>query len=292
MKLRVVWKLALLLFLIGLLAGGTSLLLGLHHAGPALDGARAGGTRVGVAAGLCHNQRRYFQMGVVFPQWTPGGYGRRAGRWQTELPEMQAGTAACWVEMPVLFYQATLTSTVVGSGPGTPTVAAVSEGIRFAHHLGLHVFVTLLLRPGGPHPWAGAIHFESLEQEKAWFASYWRALKPYLLAAEAAGAEQFALGTEEDWLQVNAPDQLWNALIAQARAIFTGALTYDMNWSTQSAPPRAWLRNPALQAIGVSAYAPLSILPVRLDAARLPGSGPGLSNSAWTLWRGPLTGRS
>jgi hypothetical protein len=120
----------------------------------------------------------------------------------------------------------------------------------------MHVFVTALLQIGGSQPWAGAISFTDPALEQQWFAGYWQAVKPYLQAAANAGAEQFAVATEEEWLEINAPDNLWNDLINKAHSVFPGSLTYDMNWTGLHRTPRAWMSNPNLPMVGISAYLP------------------------------------
>jgi hypothetical protein len=219
----------------------------------------------------CSSTHRSFQMGVAFPQWGPTAYGESDAKWLTELPEMQAQTAACWVEIPLLFYQSSLSSTAVTQGPSTPSLSSFNYGIHLAHALGLRVFVTPLLQVDGPQPWSGAIKFSTVEQERQWFASYWQAIKPYAVAAAQAGVEQFALGSEYEWLQENAPDSLWNGLISNIRSVFPGTLTYDMNWTTLQTQPPAWMRNPGLKMIGVSAYLPVIDTPERVDPQRMFG---------------------
>ena len=229
----------------------------------------------------CRSTQRDFETGVVFPQWDPTGYGESDSKWLTELPEMRKQTTACWVEMPILFFQSSLTSTVITPRVSTPSVASFTYGIQFAHALGLHVFVTPLVRVDGSQSWAGAINFTSDVQEQAWFTNYWQALKPYAIAAARAGAEQIAIGTEEEWLQENAPTELWNGLIANMRGVFPGTLTYDMNWSSIEELPQSWMRNPDLNMIGVSSFFPLVDTPEHVDPRQIP--------SLWaTRVKGPL----
>ena len=204
----------------------------------------------------CKAKQRDFEMGIGFPQWYAEGYGGGDNQWLLGLPEMRQQTGSCWVEMPVLLYQSSLTATTIAAGNSTPLVSAFAYGIQLAHREGLHVFVTALIQVDGPQPWAGAIRFPNYAQEQQWFQGYWQGFKPYLLAAAQAGAEQFAIGTEEQWLQEHAPDSLWNSLVENAHNIFPGTLTYDMNWSALVQQPRAWMRNPLLKMIGVSAYLP------------------------------------
>ena len=217
----------------------------------------------------CSSKQRNFQMGVAFPQWSPTAYGTSDTKWLTELPTMRTQIAACWVEMPILFFQSSLTSTAIMQGPSTPSVSSFNYGVHFAHAMGLHVFVTPLLQVNGPQTWAGSIKFSTSVQEQQWFASYWQAIKPYAAAAAQADVEQFALGTEYEWLQDHAPNSLWNGLIAQLRSVFPGTLTYDLNWTSVRLPVRPWMHNPDLKMIGVSAYFSLVNTPERVDSQQI-----------------------
>jgi len=217
----------------------------------------------------CGSKQRDFQMGIAFPQWGPTAYGENDTKWLAELPDLQTQTSACWVEMPVLLYQASLISTTVTQGPSTPSVSSFNYGVHLAHALGLHIFVTPLLQVNGAQSWAGSIHFSTLAQEQQWFESYWQALKLYAITAAEAGVEQFAIGTEEEWLQKNAPDSLWKGLIANVRSVFPGTLTYNMNWTSLQQQPLAWMRNVNLKMIGVSAYLPIIGTPERVDPKQI-----------------------
>jgi hypothetical protein len=221
------------------------------------------------ALGMCHLKGRNFQTGIAFPEWSPAGYGGGDQQWLSELPQMRAQTSACWVEMPVLFNQASLNATVVTTGAGTPSLSSFRYGIRFAHAEGLHVFVTFLLQVGGSQPWAGVIQLTTYTQERAWFTSYWYAIRPYLQVAQQEGAEQLALGTEEEWLQENAPVDLWNMLITNVSGVYSGTLTYDINWTSLVMKIPTWMHNSALKMIGVSAYVPLVDTAESVDPQRI-----------------------
>ena len=218
---------------------------------------------------LCSAKQRNFEMGVSFPQWSVDGYGGGDNEWLLGLSEMRRETGSCWVEMPLLMYQSSETSTNIVPGNSTPTIASFSYGIRLAHLEGLHVFVTSLLGTGGPSAWAANIKFSTVDQEQQWFQGYWQGFKPYLQAAAQAGAEQFSIGTEEQWLQINAPDSLWNGLIANMHSVFPGALTYDMNWSALPLPLPNWMHNPLLKTIGISAYLPQSPIQEHLSQKQI-----------------------
>ena len=101
--------------------------------------------------------------------------------------------------------------------------------------------------------------------------SYWQAIKPYLVIAAQAHVEQFALGTEYEWLQENAPGTLWDGLIAEFRSIFAGTLTYDTNWDVIQNQPPSWMQNTNLKMIGVSAYLPILNAPQRVDPKQIFG---------------------
>ncbi len=213
----------------------------------------------------CSSKQRDFQMGVAFPDWGTTAYGESDAKWLAELPGMQTGTAACWVEMPVLLHQDSLTSTAVVQGDPTTLLPSFNYGIQFAKSLGLHIFVPIQLQSAGNQPWSALIHFSTYAQEQQWFDSYWQTVKPYAVAAQQYGVEQFALGTEYRWLEQNAPASLWNELINELSQVFHGTITYDMDWSSLPYSPPSWMRNPLLKMIGISSYAPLINNAVRVN---------------------------
>jgi len=212
-----------------------------------------------------------FEGGIVLPRWSNKAYGGNDVDWLKELPQMRTQTSACWVEMPVLFQQTTLTSTDLATGPSTPTIASFAYGIRYAHAQGLHTFVSLLVSvTSGAEHWVGQVKLSTFAQQQQWFANYWQTIKPYVVAAQQAGVEQLAIGTEIQWLEDNAPATLWNNLIAQVHSVFSGNLTYDVNWSALSEPPLKWMNNPLLKMIGISAYVPVIKTSTRVDPQQMP----------------------
>src|SRR5436305_8076467 len=56
-----------------------------------------------------------FQRGVVYPRYVPYAYGKDDQVWQGSVPAIKTQTAAQWIEMPVLFEQATSAGTAVVS---------------------------------------------------------------------------------------------------------------------------------------------------------------------------------
>lgn len=220
---------------------------------------------------VLHNHQSQFEKGIVFPQWSPTAYGFGNPEWQQGLRDISMQTGARWIEMPILFTQTSSTSTQVSTGQGTPTVESIIEGISAAQNLGYHIFIVPLIDVDNPPgiAWAASIHFSTPLEEEEWFDSYWQVLKPYIVAAEQMGVDEVAIGTELEWLQQNAPGSLWNILIARVRSVFSGTITYDMNWSSLGLTLPAWMSNPHLDMLGVSEYMPLVSTRMRVDPAEI-----------------------
>ena len=228
-----------------------------------------------------HSCQPLLQTGVVFPQWGTSAYTSTDPFWSAGLHEIQQQTRARWVEISFDLFQASTSSTQVMRTAQTPLPTAIAAGIRSAHLMGYQVFVVPLLtvgrvdgNPGGsPGPnlaaWAGSIHFATAQQAAQWFNSYWQALQPYVAAAAQAGAEQIAIGTEFQLLEAASP-VLWEQLIQRVHDHFSGNVTYDRNWSSLSNDIPAWMHDPLLTAIGISAYFPLTQTSQRLAPAVLP----------------------
>lgn len=211
---------------------------------------------------------RSFEAGMAYPRWGTAGYGPNDQPWQTKLPKLQQQSGAQWIEMVVNLYQATPNSLSVYASSATPSPESLAAGIRQARGMGLHVFVAPFVGVLHGDPWSGSIWFASGAARRTWFASYWRALRPYAIAAAQAGAEQFAIATEFSALEL-ANASYWNTLIANVHTVFPGKLTYDLNFSTLGREPSPWMRNAALAYIGVSQYQSLVASPRRLSAEQI-----------------------
>jgi hypothetical protein len=81
-------------------------------------------------------QRPDFERGVIYPQWYAGGYGVNDPIWQTNIDAMKKQTGAQWIEIPVLFSQASSTSTTVEVSASTPGLDGFVQGVQKAHSLG------------------------------------------------------------------------------------------------------------------------------------------------------------
>ena len=219
-----------------------------------------------------------FQTGVIFPRWGTNAYTTSDTNYGIGLGEIQDQTGARWIELTLNLYQTAYNSTTVYASSHTPTPASLAKGVALAHARGYHVFIEPLLSLDTPAPngsyWAGAITFHNSKRTAAWFEAYWRTLKPYMEAAQRAGAEQMSIGVELADLE-GAPDIYWYWLIAQARSVFSGRITYDMNFTSLNQTVRPWMRDPTLASLGVSLYTtiasateavPLSSIPERWAA--------------------------
>jgi hypothetical protein len=218
-----------------------------------------------------------FQTGMIFPRWGQDSYTSRDPNYAIGLGEIQQQTGARWVELTILFSQTTRHSTTIYPDPLSATPASLAAGIEAAHARGFKVFVEPLisLAQNGPGPsaqWSGNIGFPQGSEETAlWFQNYWQALEPYMVAGQHVGVDQMAIGAELAGLESHAPANDWYWLIAQARSVYSGRLTYDMNFTslTRPGPVPVWMTSPSLTALGVSLYSsivPLANEPVPLSS--------------------------
>ncbi|GAB4407355.1 MAG: hypothetical protein OHK0021_18440 [Bryobacter sp.] len=119
-----------------------------------------------------------------------------------------------------------------------------------ARRLGLRVLMK-------PHIWVrggfpGNLHYASPTDRAAWFAEYAKFLDHYARMAQEVGAEMFAVGNE--FVQLSKCETEWRTLIARARAIFKGPLTYAAVQGEEFETLRFW---DAVDYIGLNNYYPL-----------------------------------
>jgi hypothetical protein len=148
-----------------------------------------------------------------------------------------------------------LHSTTIGMDfeqPYEENRAAVARMVAQAKARGLRVLVIphLWVETGG---WRGEIDPGS---EQGW-RDYQQAYRSFVLAwakdAQASGADAFSIGVEcKSWS--GRFGEYWQALIADVRAVFHGALTYSANWD-EADDVLFWDQ---LDWIGVNAFYPLS----------------------------------
>src|SRR2546421_8207468 len=64
-------------------------------------------------------KRHHFEAGITFPQWRQDAYGQSDTSWQQGIRDIRTQTRADWIEMIILFFQDSLTSTQVTVQPTT-----------------------------------------------------------------------------------------------------------------------------------------------------------------------------
>src|SRR5262249_34027245 len=97
-----------------------------------------------------------------------------------------------------------------------------------AHALGLKVMLKphLWLRPPA---WCGEIDPGTPEGWRRWFDTYDEFLAHYAALAREAGIDALCVGNELERSVVKGDE--WRRLIARARSIYPGPLTYGASWS-------------------------------------------------------------
>ncbi len=211
--------------------------------------------------------RTNMQSGIIAPRWGQNAYSTADSGYAVGLREIRQQTDAHWIELTFTLNQQDTTSTQLFRGESTTTPESLAAGIQAAHQSGYHVYVVPDLTLDSTD-WAGLIEFRTHEQAAQWFASYERVLRPYLLAAAEAGAEQFALGNELDNIDKHW-DDLWTKLIDDSYAIFGGSLTYNFNFNSRWSLPYHWMKNPHLTYLGVSEYESLAPAPERRTVSQM-----------------------
>jgi hypothetical protein len=131
--------------------------------------------------------------------------------------------------------------------PAGETDFSILLGAARAHAAGMRVILK-------PHIWVRGsgdpTHIEPADWTR-WFASYEQFLIHNALLARAANAEWLVIGTE---LTRSESRPEWRRMIAIARALFPGRITYAANFDAFERTP-FW---DAVDAIGIDAYFPLS----------------------------------
>ena len=134
----------------------------------------------------------------------------------------------------------------------SPSDATVARTLRQVREAGMRAALMPVVRliERAPHEWRGVI--APADGLDAWFSSYRRFVLPLVLIAEAEGARRLVIGSELGSLERY--EDRWRALIGEARAAFSGRMTYSANWD-HTEDVRFW---DALDEVGLTAYFPLT----------------------------------
>ena len=216
-----------------------------------------------------------FQGGVMLYVDSANG-GRQDLAWSAQaLFQRLAGLGANSVGIAFPVFMAGVTGSTVYADPRqTPTADTLATIISEAHRQHLTVLLRpildeqTLMDPQGD--WRGSIR---PADQARWFTSYSQLLRQYAQIAQANNVEAIDVGTELNSVQGDATG--WRMVIAAVRAIYSGQVTYSVNFDFE----RLGFAD-ALDFLGVDAYYPL-------DAP--PGASVGQLEEAWSPWIADLT---
>ncbi len=197
-----------------------------------------------------------WQMGAIISSTAPDSFASNG--FKAALQEL-ANDHANYVTLVIPLQQADDHSSSIQAGPATPSTAALTEAVSYAHQLGLQVNLrpTVYVESGG---WRAYI---SASDPNAWFQSYSKMLQTYADFAQQNSVEMITIGSE--LLKMTEPSytQQWENLIQEVRSRYSGKLTYGANWNglTGNTGPvelnqiQFWS---ALDYIGIEAYYPFN----------------------------------
>ncbi len=189
----------------------------------------------------------FFQKGVNLAAGGPGGYASEDAREVVKLLPTYAVNAVALV--PYGF--ASRSSTQIFFPGGLETDEGLEEMSRVAHAVGLRV----MMKPGiwvGGGGFAGDLQFSSGSDRAKWFAEYQRFVEHYARLAKEIHADVFSVGGE--FIKLSSDEAAWRKLIARARALYPGPLTYAANFGEEFENVKFW---DALDYIGLQEYYPL-----------------------------------
>jgi len=188
-----------------------------------------------------------WERGANLTAFLPDAYGSATA--ERALLTLRATGADLVALTPTHYMETAGSGEVIADPAKTPTDASVLRAARRARSLGFAVAIK-------PHvdvldgTFRGEI--QPLDRE-AWFASYLSIVERYASLAQEAKAETFVIGTE--LTSMSADDGAWRDMIARARELFDGRITFAANWVDGAEQIVFW---DALDVIGIDAYMPLA----------------------------------
>lgn len=227
-----------------LVAGCGSASTSLSSPSPSLPPAPRTSTYAAAAVPVQQNQ-----LGMAHPAWADDEY---------ELPESLAiidqiaGAGLGWVDLSATWYQPSITASAVAPNPDdTVRDDGIRAAVQRAHARGLKVMFTPYVNLPDDTDRA-TIKPANVD---AWFASYSTMVGHYADLAQSLGVEQFVTGAELTGTSTHESE--WRAVVADVRTRFHGPVIYAANFD-EVQQVKFW---DAVDAIGVDAYYPLSMLP-------------------------------
>jgi len=191
--------------------------------------------------------RAFFQKGVNFTAEWPDTYSsQRAEKLLEQLGDYGVNAVAL---VPYGFTPQGQPVVRFGGDRVWERDSGIERLAQVAHRRGMKVFVK-------PQIWTrnGAVtdlDFEDAADRGRWFAQYRRFLEHYAGLATRIRADLFSVGVE--FTRLTRHEREWRALIARAREIYRGPLTYSSNFGPEFETIRFW---DALDYIGLNNYYP------------------------------------
>ncbi len=188
-----------------------------------------------------------FQRGVNFTAEFPAFYGDAAA---VEMLQQLPAHGINAIALVPYGFASTTEPKVRGWNTRWEGDAGITQLARVAHSLGMKVLLKPQLWMHGGNP--ADINFPGATENSEWFAQYQPFLEHYAQLASAIHADVFCIGVELEKMSGN--QQGWRKLIAHAREIYPGPLTYAANFGAEFESIQFW---DALDYIGIDEYYPL-----------------------------------
>jgi len=189
----------------------------------------------------------FFQRGVNFTAEFPAFYGTDAATVMLQKLPLHGINAIALVPYG---FASVKQPQVRGWNTRWEGDAGVTQLARMAHSQGIKVLLKPQLWMHGGNP--AEINFPGAAENAEWFAQYQPFLEHYAQLAAAIHADVFCVGVELEKMTAN--EQAWRKLIARARELYPGPLTYAANFGAEFESIQFW---DALDYIGVDEYYPL-----------------------------------
>jgi hypothetical protein len=189
----------------------------------------------------------FFQRGVNFTAEFPPFYGNDAA---VEMLKKLPAHGINSIALVPYGFASTKEPKVRGWNTRWEGDAGITQLARVAHSLGVKVLLKPQLWMHGGNP--ANIDFPGTAENSEWFAQYQPFLEHYSQLASAIHADVFCVGVELEKMSGN--EHAWRKLIARAREIYPGPLTYAANFGAEFESIKFW---DALDYIGIDEYYPL-----------------------------------
>ncbi len=195
-------------------------------------------------------EKMFFQKGVSVSAEGWGGYESESGRRMLEALHRDGVNAVALV--PYGFEPSGRAEVRLNTGAGSwESDEGIEVMARVAHALGMKV----MLKPGvwvSNSGFAGDIELTTAAQRDEWFESYTRFVEHYATLAKRIHADLFCVGGE--FVKLTADEARWRKVIARARELYPGPITYAANFGSEFETLQFW---DALDYIGLQEYYPL-----------------------------------